>query len=98
MEKIIYPVWKHETESSTDFRQKLLGKVSEQLIRLGVYKLRISVVDDDVARWPVGREHVRVIGRRTYEGWGTTSQNSPIHTRNVDATVDRVGTGAAFQF
>lgn len=49
MEKIIYPVWKHETDSSTDFRQKLLGRVSEQLIRLGVHKLRISVVDDDVA-------------------------------------------------
>lgn len=49
MEKIMYPVWKHETDSSTDFRQKLLGKVSEQLIQLGVHKLRISVVDDDVA-------------------------------------------------
>jgi len=49
MEKIIYPVWKHDTESSTDFKQKLLGKVSGQLIELGVHKLRISVVDEDVA-------------------------------------------------
>ena len=49
MEKIIYLVWKHETDSSTDFRQKLVGKVSAQLIELGVRKLRISVADEDVA-------------------------------------------------
>lgn len=49
MEKIMYPVWKHKTDSPTEFRQKLLGKVSEQLIELGVRKLRISVVDEDVA-------------------------------------------------
>jgi len=49
MEKMMYLVWKHETESATDFRQKLLGKVSKQLMELGVHKLRISVVDDDVS-------------------------------------------------
>jgi len=49
MEKIMYPVWKYETDSSADFKQKLLGKVSEQLIGLGVHKLRINVVDKDVA-------------------------------------------------
>ena len=49
MEKIMYPVWKHETESSTDFRKKLLGELSQRLIDLGVHKLRISVVDDDVS-------------------------------------------------
>ncbi len=49
MEKMVYLVWKHETDSSTDFRQKLLGTVSQQLIKLGVHKLRVSVVDEDVA-------------------------------------------------
>lgn len=49
MEKMMYPVWKHEADSSTDFRKKLLGKVSQQLLQLGVRKLRINVVDDDVA-------------------------------------------------
>ena len=49
MEKIMYPVWKHETDSLKDFRQKLLGEVSGQLLELGVHKLRISVVDEDVA-------------------------------------------------
>ena len=49
MEKVMYPVWKHETDSSADFKQKLLGKVSEQLIGLGVHRLRINVVDEDVA-------------------------------------------------
>lgn len=49
MEKVMYPVWKYETDSSADFKQKLLGKVSEQLIGLGVRRLRINVVDEDVA-------------------------------------------------
>jgi len=49
MEKIVYLVWKHEKDSPTAFKQKLLGKVSEQLIELGVHKLRINVVDEDVA-------------------------------------------------
>ena len=49
MEKMMYPVWKHEADSSTDFRKKLLGKVSQQLLQLGVRKLRFNVVDDDVA-------------------------------------------------
>lgn len=49
MEKMVYLVWKHETESPADFRGKLLGEVSEKLIGLGARKLRISVVDEDVA-------------------------------------------------
>ncbi len=49
MEKIIYPVWKSNTESTSDFNQKLLGDVSEQLIKLGAHQLRINVVDDAVA-------------------------------------------------
>ena len=49
MEKIIYPVWKHETESATEFNRKLLGNVSEQLIKLGAVKLRVNLVDDAVA-------------------------------------------------
>lgn len=49
MEKILYPVWKSDAESLSDFKQKLLGDVSAQLIKLGVRKLRINVVDEDVA-------------------------------------------------
>lgn len=49
MEKIMYPVWKYETDSLAGFRQKLLEEVSQQLIGLGVHRLRINVVDEDVA-------------------------------------------------
>ena len=49
MEKILYPVWKSATESAESFNQKLLGDVSEQLIKLGVRKLRINVIDEAVA-------------------------------------------------
>ncbi len=50
MEKIMYLLWKHETTSPTEFKQELLGEVSQNLIELNVHKLRISVVDDDVAQ------------------------------------------------
>ena len=49
MEKMIYVVWKHEGDSEKVFRQKLLEKVSPQLIDLGARRLRIGVVDEDVA-------------------------------------------------
>ncbi len=49
MEKIIYPVWKSDSESNEAFRDKLLQQLSPQLIELGVLKLRICVVDEDVA-------------------------------------------------
>jgi hypothetical protein len=49
MEKMLYVVWKHEGDSERVFRQKLLEKVSPQLIDAGARKLRIGVVDEDVA-------------------------------------------------
>jgi hypothetical protein len=49
MEKMLYIVWKHEGDSEKAFRQKLLDKVSPQLIDLGARRLRIGVVDEDVA-------------------------------------------------
>ena len=45
----MYAVWKHEPETTSDFKAKLLGEVSKRLIEMGVHKVRISVVDDDVA-------------------------------------------------
>ncbi len=49
MEKMIYVVWKLETESSSYFREKLLRQVSQKLLELGVHKLAVSVVDENVA-------------------------------------------------
>ena len=49
MEKMLFIVWKHEGDSEKVFRQKLLDKVSPQLIGLGARRLRIGVVDEDVA-------------------------------------------------
>jgi len=49
MEKMIYALWKHEAESPADFKKKVLGKVSETLVRLGVHQLLVSIVDEDVA-------------------------------------------------
>lgn len=60
MEKIIYPVWKHETESGESFRRHLLGEVSRGLLQAGARKLSISLVDDDVAP----AEPLRIIATR----------------------------------
>jgi hypothetical protein len=49
MEKMMYTVWKHESDSEADLRQKLLDKVSRQIVDAGARKLRIGVVDEDVA-------------------------------------------------
>jgi len=49
MEKIMYSLWKREAEDGNQFRDRLLHEVSPQLIAAGVHKLRVMVVDDDVA-------------------------------------------------
>ena len=48
MEKIMYVVWKHETDTEAVFRQKLLERVSRQVIDAGARHLRIGVVDEGV--------------------------------------------------
>ncbi len=49
MEKMIYVVWKRESDSDSDFRQTLLEKASKQILDAGARYLRIGVVDNDVA-------------------------------------------------
>lgn len=49
MEKMLYPVWKNESEPAAAFNQRLLGEVSRKLIELGVRQLRVNVVDEEVA-------------------------------------------------
>ncbi len=48
MEKIMYPLWKAHAQSDAQFRQQLLGPMTERLVAEGVLKMRISVVDEDV--------------------------------------------------
>ena len=49
MEKIIYVVWKHDSDSESDLRKKLLEETLPRLVELGVRRLSICVADDDVA-------------------------------------------------
>lgn len=49
MEKLVYLLWKHESDSDEDFREKLLGNTSRQIIAAGAHHLRVSVVDGEVA-------------------------------------------------
>lgn len=49
MEKIIYVVWKKDSDSENDLRRKLLEETSSKLINMDVRKLSVSVADDHVA-------------------------------------------------
>jgi hypothetical protein len=91
MEKMIYAVWKHEAESQTDFREKLLGEVSQGLLALGVLKLLVSVVDEDVAP----SDPLRIIATRpSAEGiismWVDTSNNRKPLEEVIEGVVVRM--------
>ena len=49
MEKMIYMVWKRESDAEADFRQRLLGPLAGQLMEAGARRLRVAVADQDVA-------------------------------------------------
>ncbi len=49
MEKIIYVIWKRESDSGNDLRRNLLQETSSKLLDMDVRKLSVSVADDDVA-------------------------------------------------
>ncbi len=49
MEKMIYPVWKRDSQAVDAFRADLLGPCTEALYASGVKGLRVNVVDEDVA-------------------------------------------------
>ena len=48
MEKVIYVLWKAESETLGDFNQTLLQQASSELQALGIEKLQINLVDADV--------------------------------------------------
>jgi hypothetical protein len=48
MEKMVYLVWKREIDTEAVFRQKLLERVSRQIVDAGAHQLRIGVVDEGV--------------------------------------------------
>ena len=49
MEKIMYSLWKSPDQSINDFNEALLGPMSEALLASGAKKIRISLVDEQVA-------------------------------------------------
>ena len=49
MEKIVYVLWKGESEPLESFNHRLVASLSGELLALGVEKLQINVMDDAVA-------------------------------------------------
>lgn len=50
MEKVMYHVWKSESESAESFKDKLIGSLAERLASRGVRSSRVAVQDDFIAR------------------------------------------------
>ena len=48
MEKLVYLVWKHETQPIQAFSEQLRTEIPRELLALGARKLRVSVVDEAV--------------------------------------------------
>ncbi len=49
MEKLVYVLWKRGAEPSETFKRRLLDETAPRLLALEIERIRISVVDDDVA-------------------------------------------------
>jgi len=91
MEKIIYPVWKHETDSADVLKQKLLGEVSDRLINQGVRKLRICLVDEDVApAEPLCMSVTRPPVSGIISLWVDTSNNRKMFEDIIESAVARM--------
>jgi len=86
MEKIVYLVWKHESDSEKDFKNRLLDTVTQQIIDLGVQKLRVSVVDDDVApAKPLRMESTKPLPSGMISIWVDTA----IHRKPLEDAIEQ---------
>lgn len=86
MEKIVYPIWKHDSESATEFKRKLLGEVSEQLIQLGALKLHINVVDEHVA--PAESQRM-IVSRPPVGGMISIWVNTAIYRQPLEEVIEK---------
>jgi len=91
MEKLLYAVWKNESDSGEVFRRRLLEDLSPQLIQLGARRLRIGVVDDDVApAAPLRTETTRPPIAGLVSIWVDTSVRRRSLENAVQASVSRL--------
>lgn len=90
MEKLAYVVWKRAAESDASFQKRLLEQVAPRL-RSRSARLRISVVDDDVAagtRLHLGKLDPRPAGLVSF--WLEQSQERAACEAQIGAACDRV--------
>ena len=91
MEKLVYVLWKRGEEANEAFKRRLLDETAPRLLALAIERVRISVVDHDVA----GGERLR-LGRQSPPKAGLLS--CWIEQSQDRAPVERVlaGTCGAF--
>ncbi len=91
MEKMLYLVWRHESDSETDFRQRLLGPLARQIMDAGARRLRIAVVDEDVA--PAARlrfEATRPPAAGLLSIWADTAVRRQPFEKAIESAVARL--------
>lgn len=49
MEKILFAIWKPAEQSTADFKDRLLGEISQALLSSGAQQLQVSICDEAVA-------------------------------------------------
>ena len=87
MEKIVYAVWKHETDAPESFKKTLLSdEIAGELMKTGVHKLRISVVDDEVAP----AEPLRIIASKPpVDGLVSMWVDTAIHRSPLEEIIEK---------
>lgn len=87
MEKIMYALWKLDPrETGNQFRDRLLQEVAPQLLAAGVHKLRVMVVDDDVA----AADGQRIINAKpSMDGMVSLWVDSAMHRQPLEAILEQ---------
>ncbi|MDM7998761.1 MAG: EthD domain-containing protein [Dehalococcoidia bacterium] len=91
MEKMLYLVWKPETDSEKVFRDRLLGQVAPRIIDAGAHHLRVGVVDEDVT----AATHLRIEATKPpvsgmVSVWVDTSVRRQPIEKAIQASVSRM--------
>jgi hypothetical protein len=91
MEKIVYVVWKDPARSDEEFKLSLIGPLAARLRELGAPRLKICVVDGDVAAGAglrIGRMDPAKSGLVSF--WLEQSQERAAHERAIADHVARM--------
>ena len=87
MEKLLYPLWKADSQSLEDFHRQLLGVVSDALLASGVHRLRIALNDAALAAAaPLAQQHTQAAMDAMLSLW----VDSSVYRQRQEAIIKQV--------